>query len=307
MTGRGRELADLKERRNVDILCLQETKWKESKARNIGGVCKLFYNGADERENGIGIVVREELTKSVLEMKRVLDRLMAIKLEVKGFILNIVSAYAPQVNNSMEEENNFWEDLDGLIENVSKQERIVLGEDLNGHVGEGNIGDEEIMGRYGAGTRNKEGSMVVDFAKRMDLAIVNTYSKKKDEHWVTYKSGEKSTQVDYVMCRRRSLKEMCNCKVIVNKCVAKQHRMVLSKMALMVKKKKTEKVKPKIRWWKLKETSCQEAFRQEMTRTLGGKDGLPDEWDKTAEMLKKTAETMLGVIFGKRKGERKTW
>ena len=36
MTGRGRELADMMERRNVDILCLQETKWKESKARNIG-------------------------------------------------------------------------------------------------------------------------------------------------------------------------------------------------------------------------------------------------------------------------------
>ena len=78
-------------------------------------------------------------------------------------------------------------------------------------------------------------------------------------------------------------------------------------MALMVKKKKAEKVKPKIRWWKLKETSCQEAFRQEATRILRGKDGLPDEWDKTAEMLRKTAETVLGVTFGKRKGDRETW
>ena len=78
-------------------------------------------------------------------------------------------------------------------------------------------------------------------------------------------------------------------------------------MALMVKKKKAEKVKPKIRWLKLKETSCQEAFRQEVTRTLGGKDGLPDEWDKTEEMLKKTAATVLGITFGKRKEDRETW
>ena len=63
MAGRGRELADLMERRNVDILCLKETKWKGSKAKNIGGRCKLFYNGADERKNRIGIVVREELVK----------------------------------------------------------------------------------------------------------------------------------------------------------------------------------------------------------------------------------------------------
>ena len=98
----------------------------------------------------------------------------------------------------MEEKNDFWEDLDGLIESVSKKERIVLDADLNGHVGKGNIGDEDIMGGFGARTRNKEGSMVVDFGKRMDLAIVNTYFKKEDKHKVTYKSGRKSTQVDYV-------------------------------------------------------------------------------------------------------------
>ena len=257
MTGKGRELADMMEQRNVDILCLQERKWKGSKARITGERCKIFYNGADGRKNGIGIVLREELAESVLEVKRVSDRLMAMKLEVKGSILNIVSTYPPQVNNSMKEKNDFWEDLDGLIESISKEERIVLGANLNGHVGKGNIGDEEIMGRYGAETRNKEGSMVVDFGKRMDLAIVNTYFKKKDEHRVTYKSGGKSTQVDYVMCRRRNLKKMCDCKVILNECVAKQHHMVVCKMVPRAKKKKAEKVKPKIRWWKLKETSCQ--------------------------------------------------
>ena len=44
-----------------------------------------------------------------------------------------------------------------------------------------------------------------------------------------------------------------------------------------------------------------------MTRSLGAKDGLPDEWDKTAELLRKTAETVLGVTFGKRKGDKETW
>ena len=76
-------------------------------------------------KNGIRIVVRKEVVESVLEVKRVSDRLMAMKLEVKGLILNIVRAYAPQVNNSMEEKNVFWQDLNGLIESVSKQERIV--------------------------------------------------------------------------------------------------------------------------------------------------------------------------------------
>ena len=85
----------------VDILRLQETKWKESKARKLGGGCKLFYNRPDERKNGIKIELREELVESVLEVKRVPNRLMPIKLEVKESILNIVSANAPQVNNNL--------------------------------------------------------------------------------------------------------------------------------------------------------------------------------------------------------------
>ena len=85
--------------------------------------------------------------------------------------------------------------MDGLIESVSKKERRVLGADRNGHVGEGNIRDKEIMGRYDGEKKNKKRSMVLDFAKRMDLAIVNTYFKKKHKHRVMFKSGGKSTQI----------------------------------------------------------------------------------------------------------------
>ena len=37
MTERGRELTDIMERRNVDVMYPKETKWKGSKARNIRG------------------------------------------------------------------------------------------------------------------------------------------------------------------------------------------------------------------------------------------------------------------------------
>ena len=44
-----------------------------------------------------------------------------------------------------------------------------------------------------------------------------------------------------------------------------------------------------------------------MTRTLGGKDELPDEWDKTVGMLRKIDETVLEVTYGKQNGDRETW
>ena len=47
------------------------------------------------------------------------------------------------------------------------------------------------MGMYGDKARNAAGQMVVDFATRMEMAVLNTYFKKREEHRVTYKSGGK--------------------------------------------------------------------------------------------------------------------
>lgn len=68
--------------------------------------------------------------------------------------------------------------------------------------------------------------MVVDFAKRIEMAVLNTYFKKK-EHRVTYKSGGRCKQVDYVLCGRCNQKEVRNCEVVSGDCVARQHRMVV--------------------------------------------------------------------------------
>ncbi|KAK3515354.1 hypothetical protein QTP70_018755, partial [Hemibagrus guttatus] len=183
------------ERRKVDILCVQETRWKGSKARSIGAGFKLFYYGVDSKTNGVGVVLKEEFVRNVLEVKRVSDRVMSLKLEIEGVMLNVVSGYAPQVGCELEEKERFWSELDEVMESIPTGERVVIGADFNGHVGEGNTGDEEVMGKFGVKERNLEGQMVVDFAKRMDMGVVNTYFQKREEHRVTYKSGGRSTQV----------------------------------------------------------------------------------------------------------------
>ncbi|KAK3516312.1 hypothetical protein QTP70_009432 [Hemibagrus guttatus] len=192
--GKGRELADVMERRKVDILCVQETRWKGSKARSIGAGFKLFYYGVDSKRNGVGVVLKEEFVRNVLEVKRVSDRVMSLKLEIEGVMLNVVSGYAPQVGCELEEKERFWSELDEVMESIPTSERVVIGADFNGHVGEGNTGDEEVMGKFGVKERNLEGQMVVDFAKRMDMGVVNTYFQKREEHRVTYKSGGRRTQ-----------------------------------------------------------------------------------------------------------------
>ncbi|KAK3514197.1 hypothetical protein QTP70_009438 [Hemibagrus guttatus] len=309
MTGKGRELADMMERRKVDILCVQETRWKGSKACSIGAGFKLFYYGVDSKRNGVGVVLKEEFVRNVLEVKRVSDRVMSLKLEIEGVMLNVVSGYAPQVGCELEEKERFWSELDEVMESIPTGERVVIGADFNGHVGEGNTGDEEVMGKFGVKERNLEGQMVVDFAKRMDMGVVNTYFQKREEHRVTYKSGGRRTQVDYILCRRGNLKEISDCKVVVGESVARQHRMVVCRMTLMVCKTKRSKIEmeKKTKWWKLKKEECCEEFREKLRQALGGQVVLPDDWETTAEVIRETGRKVLGVSSGRRKEDKETW
>ncbi|KAK3545979.1 hypothetical protein QTP70_018415, partial [Hemibagrus guttatus] len=305
--GKGRELADMMERRKVDILCVQETRWKGSKARSIGAGFKLFYYGVDSKRNGVGVVLKEEFLWNVLEVKRVSDRVMSLKLEIEGVMLNVVSGYAPQVGCELEEKERFWSELDEVMESIPTGERVVIGADFNGHFGEGNTGDEEVMGKFGVKERNLEGQMVVDFAKRMDMGEVNTYFQKREEHRVTYKSGGRRTQVDYILCRRGNLKEISDCKVVVGETVARQHRMVVCRMTLMVCKKKRSEIEKKTKWWKLKKLECCEEFRQKLRQALGGQVVLPDDWETTAEVIRETGRKVRGVSSGRRKEDKETW
>ena len=166
MTGKGIEVADLMERRGVDILCVQKTRWKGKKARCISGGYKMWYCGSENKKNGVGIILKKEHLDRVVELWRATDRIICLKMEVDGVMLNVISAYAPQVGCVCEEKEAFWLDLDEIVEKIPKNERIVVGADLNGHVGEGNNGDEECMGRHGLGKRKNEGQAVMDFAKK---------------------------------------------------------------------------------------------------------------------------------------------
>ena len=114
---------DFMERRKVNIMCIQETKWKGSKAKELGNGFKLFYIGEDGRKNGVGIILNDEIKRGVLSVKRRSDRIIWVKFTLNGEIINTMSAYAPQTGCGENEKRKFWEEMDEELRDIPDAEK----------------------------------------------------------------------------------------------------------------------------------------------------------------------------------------
>ena len=54
-----------------------------------------------------------------------------------------------------------------------EDEKLVIGGDLNGHVGGESNGYDGVHGDHGYGLRNEEGEKILDLAQRQELLVCN--------------------------------------------------------------------------------------------------------------------------------------
>ena len=83
-------------RRNNDFCCDQETPRKGGNARMldaIGRRYKLFWQGCNK--GTAGVFIAERWIDSVVDVVRVNERIMYVKLVIGKQLGNIVSSYAP--------------------------------------------------------------------------------------------------------------------------------------------------------------------------------------------------------------------
>ncbi|XP_065323230.1 uncharacterized protein LOC135930368 [Gordionus sp. m RMFG-2023] len=123
----------------------------------IGDGYKLYYNGIVSNRNGIGIILSQDLTSSVVEVNMISYRLMKIKLCIGQSMLHILSVYAPQTDCKEEEKDGFRVILDGAEMEILKDDLVIIGCDLNAHVGQSRDSYKRHHGGFGYGERNDEG------------------------------------------------------------------------------------------------------------------------------------------------------
>ncbi|KAK3526893.1 hypothetical protein QTP86_003596 [Hemibagrus guttatus] len=130
---------------------------------------KTEYMCVNKREGSGTVRLQGEEVKKVQEFKYLGSTVQSngecgkeVKKRVQAVTrFHIKGAQQVVVGCELEGKERFWSELDEVIESIPTDERVVIGEDFNGHVGEGNRGDEEVMGKFGVKERNLEGQMVV--------------------------------------------------------------------------------------------------------------------------------------------------
>jgi hypothetical protein len=213
----------------VNILCMQETKWKDQKAKKVEYTdFKLWYTENTSIKNGVGIVLDKSLKDGVVDIKHQGDRIILVKLFVGDLVFNIISAYAPQIGLNESVKMQFWEELDALVSSVPISEKLFIGGDLNGHVGSSKVGFEGVHGGFGYGSRNQEREGTLNFALAYDLIVTNTLFRKSVSHLVTFSSDQHCSQIDFILVRREDRHACLDCKVIPGECVVPQHKFVIA-------------------------------------------------------------------------------
>jgi exonuclease III len=85
-------------RRRMNIRCIQETKWKRQKAKEVEDTgFKLWYTENTLTKNDVGIVLDNSLKNGVVDIKRQGDMIILVILLVGYLVFNVISAYTPQI------------------------------------------------------------------------------------------------------------------------------------------------------------------------------------------------------------------
>jgi exonuclease III len=119
------------------------------RVRRLSRLRIRVYTGKEWSINGVGILINKSLKNEVVVVRRQGNMIIMIKLVFGDLVLNVISAYAPQVGLSDDVKRRFWKDLEDMVRGVSSSEKIFIEGDLNGHVGTTREGFERVHEGFG--------------------------------------------------------------------------------------------------------------------------------------------------------------
>ena len=154
----------------------------------------IYYRRQESlRRNGIAIMVNKRVRNAVLGCNLKNDRMISVSFQGKPFNITLIQVYAPTSNTEEAEAEQFYEDLQDLLELTPKKDIFFIIGDWNA-----NVGSQEtpgVTGKFGLGIQNEAGQRLIEFCQENTLVIANTLFQQHKrrlymdiKRWLTPKS-----------------------------------------------------------------------------------------------------------------------
>ena len=107
--------------------------------------------------------------------------MISVHFQGKPFNITVIQVYAPTSNTEETEVEQFYEDLQDLLELTSQKDVLFIIGDWNAKVGsKETLG---ITGKFGLGVRNESGQRLIEFCQKNALVIANPlFQQHKRRH-----------------------------------------------------------------------------------------------------------------------------
>ena len=98
--------------------------------------------------------------------------MISVSFQGKPFNITVIQVYALTSNTEDAEVQQFYEDLQDLLELTSQKDVLFIIEDLNAKLGSQETSG--VTGKFGLGVQNEAGQRLIEFWQENTLIIANT-------------------------------------------------------------------------------------------------------------------------------------
>ena len=168
---------------NIDILGISELRWTGMGEFNSDDHY-IYYCGQESlRRNGVAIIVNKRVQNALLGCNLKNNRMISVHFQSKPFNITVIQVYAPTSN--AEEAEQFYEDLQDLLELTPKKDVFFIIGDWNAKVG-----SQETPGKFGLGVQNEAGQKLIEFCQENTLVTANTLFQQHKRRLYTWTSPD---------------------------------------------------------------------------------------------------------------------
>ena len=181
-------------------------------------------------------MVNKEVQNAVLGWNLKNAKTISVCFQGKPFNITVIQVHAPTSNAEEAEVEQFYEDIQDLLELTPKKDVFFIIGDWNAKVGSQEL--PGVTGKFVLGVQNKASQRLTEFCQENMLVIANTLFQQHKRKLYTWTSpdGQYWNQIDYILGSQRWRSSIQSAKTRLGADCGSDHEFLIAKFRLKLKK-----------------------------------------------------------------------